>query len=58
MNEWILVFIMSTGGSIGTTTPMAEAECLKWQARMKPEQHAVCIRIIQTVLGPYTERKP
>ncbi len=56
MTEWILVFLHSS--FIAATQPMTLEDCLKWQARHKPEQKAVCIRITQTPMGPYTERRP
>ena len=55
MSEWILLFLHA--GFIATTQPMPLADCLKWHARMKPDQKPVCIRIIQTELGPYVERR-
>ena len=56
MTEWLLVFVHST--FIGVTQPMTLDDCLKWQARHKPEQRAVCIRVTQTPMGPYVERRP
>lgn len=56
MTEWLLLFLSS--GLIATTQPMPLDDCLKWKARMKPEQKAVCVRVIQTELGPYVERRP
>lgn len=55
MIDWLLLFVhMST---IATTQPMPLDDCLKWQCRMKPEQKAVCIRVIETPLGPFVERE-
>ena len=56
MSEWILLFLHVS--FIATTQPMPIEDCLKWHARMKPEQKPVCIRIIQTEMGPYVERRP
>ena len=56
MTEWILVFLFMS--RVAYTQPMTLEDCLKWQARHKPEQKAVCLRITQTPMGPYTERRP
>ena len=58
MSEWLLLFIHSSFTFIATTQPMPLEDCLKWRERMKPEQKAVCIRVIQTPMGPYVERRP
>lgn len=56
MTEWLLAFVHMS--SIAVTLPMPLEQCLKWQARMKPEQKAVCIRVTDTPLGPFVERRP
>ena len=58
MAEWLLLFIAIGGSHIAATQPMTLEDCLKWQARHKPEQKAVCVRVINTELGPYVERRP
>lgn len=53
---WLLVFNLGT--TIATrAAPEPLSECLKWQCRMKPEQRAVCIRVIDTPMGPFVERE-
>lgn len=56
MTGWMLLFVHMS--HIATTQPMPLEDCLKWQARMKPEQKAVCVRVIDTKLGPFVERRP